>query len=75
MVRTSRSFDMLRKKPLRQYTQQKTKECTTGKGPWYVSVVKGLAMEWIQETFGKRNVLGRFYRRFLWNAKYEIVYR
>jgi len=45
------------------------------RGPWYVSAVKGLAMEWIYETFGKRNVIGRFYKRFLWNAKYEIVYR
>jgi hypothetical protein len=39
-----------------------------------VSAVKGLAMEWIHETFGKRNAIGRFYKRFLWNAKYEIVY-
>jgi len=53
----------------------KTKGCTTNKGPWYVSAVKGLAMEWLHEAFGKRNVVGRFYKMFLWNAKYEIVYR
>jgi Transposase and inactivated derivatives len=33
----------------------KAKGCTTDKGPWYVSAVKGLAMEWLHETFGKRN--------------------
>jgi hypothetical protein len=54
----------------------KAKGCTTDKGPWYVSAVKGLAMEWLHETFGKRNVVERwFYKRFPWNAKYEIVYR
>jgi transposase-like protein len=52
----------------------KAKGCTTDKGPWYVSAVRGLAMEWVHETFGKRNVVGRFYKRFLWNAKYETVY-
>ncbi len=50
----------------------KAKGCTTDKGPWYVSAVKGLAMEWLHETFGKRNVVER---RFPWNAKYETVYR
>ncbi len=64
----------------------KTKGCTTDKGPWYVSAVKGLAMEWLYETFGKRNVverwffyikhrIKRFYKRFPWNAKYKTVYR
>ncbi len=64
----------------------KAKGCTTDKGPWYVSAVKGLAMEWLHETFGKRNVverwffyikhrIKRFYKRFPWNAKYETVYR
>jgi len=38
----------------------KAKGCTTGKGPWYMSVVKGLAMEWEHETFGKRDVVKRF---------------
>jgi len=63
----------------------KAKGCTTDKGPWYVSAVKELAMEWIYETFGKRNVVERwffyikhrmkkFYKRFPWNAKYETVY-
>jgi putative transposase len=63
----------------------KAKGCTTDKGPWYVSAVKGLAMEWLHETFGKRNVverwffyikhrIKRFYKRFPWNAKYETVY-
>jgi len=33
----------------------KAKGCTTDKGPWYVSAVKELAMEWLHETFGKRN--------------------
>ena len=33
----------------------KAKGCTTDRGPWYVRVVKGLAMEWLHETFGKRN--------------------
>jgi transposase-like protein len=33
----------------------KAKGCTTDKGPWYVSAVKRLAMEWLHETFGKRN--------------------
>ncbi len=43
-------------------------------------------MEWLHETFGKRNVvkrlffyikhrMRRFYKRFPWNAKYETVYR
>jgi transposase-like protein len=51
-----------------------------------VSAVKGLAMEWLHETFGKRNVIERwffyikhrikrFYKRFPWNAGYEAVYR
>jgi transposase-like protein len=64
----------------------KAKGCTTDKGPWYVSAVKGLAMEWLHETFGKRNVverwffyikhrIKRFYKRFPWNAEYETVYR
>jgi len=64
----------------------KAKGCTTDKRPWYVSAVKGLAMEWLHETFGKRNVverwffyikhrIKRFYKRFPWNAKYETVYR
>jgi transposase-like protein len=35
----------------------KAKGCTTDKGPWYMSAVKGLAMEWLHETFGKRNVV------------------
>jgi transposase-like protein len=50
-----------------------------------VSAVKGLAMEWLHETFGKRNIverwffyikhrMKRFYKRFPWNAKYETVY-
>ena len=33
----------------------KAKGCTTDKGPWYVSAVKKLPMEWEHETFGKRN--------------------
>ncbi|WP_299197220.1 DDE-type integrase/transposase/recombinase [Thermocrinis sp.] len=64
----------------------KAKECATYKGPWYMSTVKELAMEWLRETFGKRNVverwffyikhrIKRFYKRFLWNAKYETVHR
>ena len=64
----------------------KAKGCTTDKGPWYMSAVKELAMEWLHETFGKRNVverwffyikhrIERFYKRFPWNAKYETVYR
>jgi putative transposase len=64
----------------------KAKGCTTDKGPWYVSAVKELPMEWVHETFGKRNVverwffyikhrIKRFYKRFPWNAKYETVYR
>jgi putative transposase len=63
----------------------KAKGCTTDKGPWYMSAVKGLAMEWLHETFGKRNVverwffyikhrIKRFYKRFPWNAKYETIY-
>ncbi len=43
-------------------------------------------MEWLHETFGKRNAIEswffyikhrikRFYKRFPWNAKYETVYR
>jgi Transposase and inactivated derivatives len=63
----------------------KAKGCTTDKGPWYMSAVKELAMEWLHETFGKRNVverwffyikhrIKRFYKRFPWNAKYETVY-
>jgi transposase-like protein len=63
----------------------KAKGCTTDKGPWYVSAVKELPMEWLHETFGKRNVvercffyikhrIKRFYKRFPWNAKYETVY-
>ena len=35
-----------------------------------MSVVKEFTMEWIHETFGKRNVVGRFYKKFPWNAKY-----
>ncbi|WP_457600598.1 DDE-type integrase/transposase/recombinase, partial [Hydrogenivirga sp.] len=31
--------------------------CTTDKGPWYVSAVKRLSIEWVHETFGKRNVV------------------
>jgi transposase-like protein len=48
--------------------------------------VNELAMEWLHETFGRRNVverwffyikhrIKRFYKRFPWNAKYETVYR
>jgi hypothetical protein len=70
MVRTSRSFNTLRKKPLRQYTQQRQRDAPLVKGPWYMSVVKEFTMEWIHETFGKRNVVGRFYKKFPWNAKY-----
>ena len=33
----------------------KANGCTTDKGPWYVSAVKELAMEWEHETFGKKN--------------------
>jgi transposase-like protein len=51
-----------------------------------MSAVKEFAMEWLHETFGKRNVverwflyikhrIKRFYKRFPWNAKYETVYR
>jgi len=40
-----------------------------------MSAAKEFTMEWIHETFGKRNVVRRFYRRFIWNAKYETVYR
>jgi Transposase and inactivated derivatives len=39
----------------------KAKGCTTDKGPWYVSAVKELAMEWEHETFGKRNVVERWF--------------
>jgi len=64
----------------------KAKGCTTDKGLLYVSAVKGLAMEWLHETLGKRNVVERwffyithrikmFYKRFPWNAKSETVYR
>jgi len=64
----------------------KAKGCTTDKGPWYMSAIKELAMEWLHETFGKRNVvercffyikhrMKRFYKRFPWNAKYETAYR
>jgi len=64
----------------------KAKGCNTDKGPWYVSAVKKLPMEWLHKTFGKRNVverwffyikhrIKRFYRRFPWNAKYETAYR
>ena len=46
-----------------------------------MSAIKGLAMEWLHEIFGKRNVVERwffyikhrmkkFYKRFPWNAKY-----
>ncbi len=63
----------------------KAKVCTTDKGPWYVSAVRKLPAEWVHETFGKRNVverwffpikhrLRRFYKRFPWNAKYETVW-
>ncbi len=37
----------------------KAKGCTTGKEPWYMSTVKGLAIEWLHEIFGKRNVVLR----------------
>lgn len=61
------------------------KVCTTDKGPWYVSDAEKLPIEWVHETFGKRNVverwffpikhrLKRFYKRFPWNAKYETVW-
>jgi len=64
----------------------KAKICTTDKGPWYVNAVKELGIEWVHETFGKRNVVERwfflikhslrkFYKRFPWNAKYETVWR
>jgi Transposase and inactivated derivatives len=60
----------------------KAKGCTTDKGPWYVSAVKELAMEWLHEAFGKRNVverwffyirhrIKRFYKRFPWNANHN----
>ena len=59
--------------------------CVTDKGPWYVSAVKKLSMEWIHETSGGRNVVERqffpikdglkgFYKRFPWNAKYGTVW-
>jgi len=61
------------------------KVCTTDKGPWYVSAVKKLPIKWVHETFGKRNVverwffpikhrLKRFYKRFPWNAKFDTVW-
>jgi transposase-like protein len=51
-----------------------------------VWIYKELPMEWEHETFGKRNVverwffyikhrIKRFYKRFPWNAKYETVHR
>jgi len=43
----------------------------TDKGHWYVSAVRGIAMKWVHETFGKGNVVER---RFPWNAKHETVY-
>ena len=63
----------------------KAKVCTTDKGPWYVNAVRKLQVKWIHETFGKRNVverwffpikhrLRRFYKRFPWNVKYETVW-
>ena len=68
------TFGIIVEKALQATYTTKAKGCTTDKGPWCVSAVKELAMEWEHETFGKRNVVGRFYKRFLWNAKYEIVY-
>ena len=63
----------------------KAKICTTDKGPWYVSAVKKLPIKWVHETFGKRNVVERwffpikhrlkkFYKRFPWNARYETIW-
>jgi len=52
----------------------------------YNTKATGCTTDSIHETFGKRNVverwffyikhrLKRFYKRFPWNAKYETVYR
>ena len=57
----------------------------TDKGSWYVKAVKDLGGGWINETFGGRNVVERFfrhikhkvknfYKRFPHNAKYETVW-
>lgn len=37
------------------------KVCTIDKGPWYVSAVQNLPIEWVHETFGKRNVIERWF--------------
>jgi transposase-like protein len=34
---------------------------TTDKVPWYVSAAKELSTEWEHETFGKRNVVERWF--------------
>ena len=62
----------------------KVKVCTTDKGPLYVSAVRKLPVKWFHETFGRRDVVRRwffpikhrlkkFYKRFTWNAKYETI--
>jgi len=53
MVRTSRSFDTLRKKPLRQYTQQRQRDAplTRGRGMWVWS--KGLQWNGYMRLLGR----------------------
>ena len=62
----------------------RAKVCTTDRGLWYVSAVRKLPVKRVYETFGKRNVverwffpikhrLRRFCKRFPWNAKYETI--
>jgi transposase-like protein len=57
----------------------KAKGCTTDKGPWYVIAVKEFPMEWLHETFGKRNVVGRWFfyikhRIKGWLASFILIY-
>jgi hypothetical protein len=69
------TFGIIVEKALQAIHTTKTKGCTTGKGAVVCECGQRVCLEWIHETFGKRNVVGRFYKRFPWNAKYEIVYR
>jgi len=61
-------------------SSSKGKLITTDKGRWYRRACKELGLEWRHETFGRRNVvdkyffpikhrLKRFYKRFPWNAR------
>ncbi len=63
MVRTSRSLDTLRN--MKAIIVEKARQAI------YTTKSKGCTTD---KGLWYVSAVGRFYKRFLWNAKYEIVY-